>query len=193
MPLHIRQIGRAQLTSGQLSDIRELLVRSYTEYKGAYPDPAVWENYLREIRSAVDHPHIDGWIIAEQDRTMVGSVMIFRGSDRAYNRPELGIEHPIIRFLAVDPAARGRRIGQRLVEASLDYAARQGDAYLVLHTSDKMRSAIRLYERMGFSRAEQYDFHVGDTHVKSYCKPVHSNPRSKGKLNDRSEGFSLSI
>jgi len=180
MTLHIRQFRRDELTPGLRAAIRDLLVSSYWEYRNAYPDPSVWENYLRDIREAADNPHIEALILAEQDGAVVGNVMIFRGSDRAYGRPELGIEDPVIRFLAVSPAARGRGIGGRLVEASLEYAARRGDAYLVLHTSDKMRSAIRLYERMGFMRAEQYDFHVGDTHVKSYRKSVQPWPRSEG-------------
>lgn len=37
-------------------------------------------------------------------------------------------------------------------------ARARGAAYLGLHTMDVMRSAVRMYERMGFVRAPELDF-----------------------------------
>lgn len=48
----------------------------------------------------------------------------------------------------VEPAHRGRGIGGRLIRAALEQAARSGAERMVVHSSP---SAIRLYERAGFS------------------------------------------
>lgn len=50
----------------------------------------------------------------------------------------------------VVPQARGRRIGERLVQAVLDEAADRGASRVVLQVTSKNDPAIRLYERMGF-------------------------------------------
>jgi ribosomal protein S18 acetylase RimI-like enzyme len=44
------------------------------------------------------------------------------------------------------------------------------DSALGLHTSESMQVAMRLYERMGFVRAPEYDFSPGGGElVKAYC------------------------
>ena len=63
-----------------------------------------------------------------------------------------------IRFLAVDPLARGRGIGCLLVTACVERAREAGRARLLLHTSHWMAAAIRLYERLGFVREPRLDW-----------------------------------
>jgi ribosomal protein S18 acetylase RimI-like enzyme len=62
------------------------------------------------------------------------------------------------RMLAVSPAARGRGIGEALVEACLERARRHGFAAVVISTVWDMRAAHRLYARMGFHRAPERDW-----------------------------------
>lgn len=52
--------------------------------------------------------------------------------------------------LAVDEKARGRGLGNLLSVAAIDWARAQGARKLVLVSSTKLRSALRLYERLGF-------------------------------------------
>jgi GNAT superfamily N-acetyltransferase len=61
-----------------------------------------------------------------------------------------------LRLLAVDASARGRGVGQALVEACIA-RARALDRPLLLHTTQFMTSAARLYERMGFVRLAERD------------------------------------
>lgn len=63
-----------------------------------------------------------------------------------------------IRFLAVDPAARGRGVAEALVRWAMARAEAQGRARLLLHTTDHMHTAQRLYERLGFVRAPELDW-----------------------------------
>lgn len=61
------------------------------------------------------------------------------------------------RMLAVDPAARGRGVGARLVAAMVARARADGADALVLSSLPEMVEAHRLYERLGFVRTPDRD------------------------------------
>jgi putative acetyltransferase len=52
--------------------------------------------------------------------------------------------------MAVTPAARGRGIGRRLIEAVIDRARELGAVTLFLGSSTKLPNAVHLYEAFGF-------------------------------------------
>lgn len=56
------------------------------------------------------------------------------------------------RLLAVDPAARGRGIGELLTRHVLDLARQRGLDRVVMNSGPEMLGAHRLYDRMGFQR-----------------------------------------
>lgn len=62
------------------------------------------------------------------------------------------------RMLAVAPSARGRGVGEALTRAVLDRARTLGLRRVVLSSLDGMRSAHRLYERLGFTRLPERDW-----------------------------------
>jgi ribosomal protein S18 acetylase RimI-like enzyme len=62
------------------------------------------------------------------------------------------------RMLAVSPAARGRGVGEALTRRVLDRAVELGLTGVVLSSSESMRSAHRLYERLGFYRTPDLDW-----------------------------------
>lgn len=62
------------------------------------------------------------------------------------------------RMLAVTPAARGRGIGLALVRWCIEKARTQGHRALVLSSLDRMHTAHRLYERIGFTRMPERDW-----------------------------------
>lgn len=168
MSIEIHTLNTDELSLEAKEVVRSLLVKSYSQYELDYKDPEIWKNYITEIQNSVEHPAIDKIIVAKEADEIVGSVYLFIGSEQAYNKPELNIKGPIFRLLAVDPEKRGKRIAQRLVEACITYTKSLDHEELVLHTSDNMASAVKLYERMGFVRAAEYEFNVGDILVKSY-------------------------
>ncbi|MFS8198698.1 GNAT family N-acetyltransferase [Streptomyces sp. CWNU-52B] len=64
-----------------------------------------------------------------------------------------------IRMLAVAKEARGRGVGTSLVRACVERArATDGCASVVLSTQRTMRSAHRVYERLGFTRTPARDW-----------------------------------
>jgi len=56
--------------------------------------------------------------------------------------------------LAVTPSARRRGIGRLLVQTVIEYARDMGACKVTLVSNTKLRSALRLYESMGFTHAQ---------------------------------------
>ncbi|MEI5674775.1 MULTISPECIES: GNAT family N-acetyltransferase [unclassified Nocardioides] len=63
------------------------------------------------------------------------------------------------RMLAVSPAAQGRGVGRALVEQVLDRFRADGAAAVAMSSLREMTTAHRLYERLGFSRLPERDWH----------------------------------
>ncbi|RFU84781.1 GNAT family N-acetyltransferase [Streptomyces triticagri] len=62
------------------------------------------------------------------------------------------------RALAVAREARGRGVGEALVRACLDRARATGCTAVVLSTQETMRTAHRIYGRLGFARTPERDW-----------------------------------
>ncbi len=62
------------------------------------------------------------------------------------------------RMLAVSSAARGRGVGRALVEVCLRRSRELGYAGVRVSSMDRMTSAHRLYDRLGFVRAPEDDW-----------------------------------
>lgn len=157
-----------ELAEDEKETVRRLLVESYQQYESEYRDPQVWRDYMKDIISSVDNPHVDKILVAKNDQTILGSLQLFQSSEKAYDRPELQIFSPIIRLLAVHPSARGCGVAQALLKAGISYAKSLGAANLYLHTSDSMQKAIELYEWLGFKRDQTKEFNKSDILVKCY-------------------------
>jgi DNA-binding MarR family transcriptional regulator/N-acetylglutamate synthase-like GNAT family acetyltransferase len=88
--------------------------------------------------------------IAEVDGEPVGCVLCVRKDDATAQ----------LRLLLVDPRARGRGIGGRLIDECLRFARRAGYEEIVLWTNDVLHDARRLYERAGFELVDSGEHHA---------------------------------
>ena len=70
--------------------------------------------------------------------------------------------------LAVEPSAQGRGIGRILTKAVIEYSRDVGVWKVFLVSSTKLKSALRLYESMGFVHAplpEKLDYASADVYM----------------------------
>jgi len=65
----------------------------------------------------------------------------------------------MVRLLAVHPAYRGQGIDRALMEECIRRCRQSKVAVIGLHTTEVMDIARQMYERMGFERFPESDFH----------------------------------
>lgn len=63
-----------------------------------------------------------------------------------------------IRLLGVDPKSRGAGVGKALTNACLKLARDSGHSQVILHTTQAMQLAWKLYTKLGFERSQDLDF-----------------------------------
>jgi len=144
---------------GDREEIRDVTLAAFQEY--ATVMHAHWEGYRKGILNTLDDVKPAEPIVAEQDGAVAGAVLLYPPGT-VFTRPDgsrTTLQNPEARLLAVAPSARGRGIGEALLRECIRRARRSGAAALTLHTSDFMRAGKRMYERMGFVRAPELDFH----------------------------------
>ena len=110
--------------------------------------------HLRDVPGrADDHPVL----VAERDGRIVGSVTI-----TPYGSPqsELARDDELeFRYLAVATSAWGTGVARALVDAVEQHAATRGASWLVLCSIADNTRAGALYERLGFQRVPERDWH----------------------------------
>ncbi|GIO10976.1 N-acetyltransferase [Cohnella xylanilytica] len=156
-------------TENDREAVSAVTVSAYAQYEEPISATGRWQAYVEELRASAYEGYPFARIVAEtEEGEIVGSVQLFADSEAAYDDPELGIRSPIIRYLAVSPAARGRGVATLLLQESIRRSRARGADSVYLHTNDIMDAAIRLYERHGFRRAEDKDIRLGETLIKSF-------------------------
>ncbi|MFF8993053.1 GNAT family N-acetyltransferase [Streptomyces sp. NPDC014983] len=121
-----------------------IVQRNAVLYAAEYGWNAEYEGLVARIVAdfAQEHdPRNERVWIAEADGRPVGCVMCVRDDAPGAAR---------LRLLLVEPGARGRGVGDRLVGAVVEFAREAGYRELVLWTNDVLSSARRLYRRHGF-------------------------------------------
>ncbi len=72
-----------------------------------------------------------------------------------------------LRLLLVEPRARGRRLGARLVDRCLDFARAAGYTRIVLLTYDQLAAARRVYQAAGFTLDSEHPEDAFGQHMMS--------------------------
>jgi GNAT superfamily N-acetyltransferase len=135
-----------------------LTLSAYAEYAGALGP--MWPLYRDNIVQTLRRVAPAEQVVAERDGTLVGAVLLYPHGAPLPTQPEAGAlaGWPEVRLLAVPPAHRGQGIAEALMQECVRRARAAGAPGLTLHTTDLMRAAMRLYERMGFVREPTLDF-----------------------------------
>jgi GNAT superfamily N-acetyltransferase len=138
----------------ELEDISKILVAAYQEYKKFMPAER-WNEYrsdMVDVRSRVADSQL---IVAEVTDQIIGTVTLYpRGSNHGWPEGWAGV-----RLLAVRPDYRGHGFGRALMEECIRRCRELGIKTIGLHTTELMKVARDMYERIGFKRVPEYDFH----------------------------------
>jgi ribosomal protein S18 acetylase RimI-like enzyme len=133
-----------------VSDVERVapLFDAYRQFYGLAPDPELARQYLAERLSRGESVVL----LAER------AVGVSLGFVQMYPTfSSLRAARTFILYdLFVDPAARQRGVGRRLMEAAAEEARRRGAVSLVLSTAKTNHRAQRLYESLGWVRDEEF-------------------------------------
>ncbi|MBQ9664359.1 MAG: GNAT family N-acetyltransferase [Oscillospiraceae bacterium] len=136
-------------------DRREELIPLYEEYADmllktdpVFADSLAQQNYDEEIAHLEDKyaPPKGRIYLVCVDGKVAGCVGM---------KPSDG-EHAELKRLYVRPAYRGRNYGEQLIRRIMDDARASGYRWLRLDTLPGLRTALKLYRRMGFYEIEAY-------------------------------------
>jgi GNAT superfamily N-acetyltransferase len=143
-------------------------VAANAEFAPADPDgpyATSWARYLAEMADAATRAAQGVLLVAVEDGEVVGTVSLYLAPGSMQWRPD----DAMLRLLAVDPAARGRGIGQALLRACLERARAAGKRRMALHTTEWMASARAMYERAGFVREPEGDAELPGVTIIAYA------------------------
>ncbi|MBW3628920.1 MAG: GNAT family N-acetyltransferase [Gemmatimonadetes bacterium] len=137
--------------------IRAITFASYVEYASSM-EPGAWAALEQALVGALAAEGPAQRIVAERGGKLIGSVMLYPRAADAYVGAVAEAHWPELRILAVAPEARGHGVGEALVKECVRRAREAGASDLGLHTSQTMKAAVRMYERLGFVRVPDHDF-----------------------------------
>jgi GNAT superfamily N-acetyltransferase len=141
-----------QVVPDEFAEVARLTVEVYVDEGFIDRD----DSYVRELTDTRRRAREAEVWVAVEDGQVLGSVTFCPlGS---LFREIGGDDEGEFRMLAVRPEARGRGVGRALVELCLRRATELGYAGIRMSTMDRMVSAHRVYERLGFTRAPQDDW-----------------------------------
>jgi DNA-binding MarR family transcriptional regulator/GNAT superfamily N-acetyltransferase len=164
LPEHDRErlVGAMRTVEGLLSNKRgEIALRSHRpgdlgwvvhRHGALYAEEYGWDERFEALVAGIVAKfvkHFDAarercWI-AEIDGERVGAVLVVKQSRSTAK----------LRLLIVEPGARGRGLGRRLVEECIAFARAKGYRKLVLWTQSNLAAARAIYKQCGFRRVRK--------------------------------------
>ncbi len=131
-----------------------------------------WVHYQEKTLKTLQSPKPAELIVAEIDNKIVGSILLYPAGAECFKIQDKFFipDHPYIRLLSVVPSSRGLGVGSALVKECVRRARLTGSRAIILHTTEIMKVALGMYERMGFVRKPSLDFKTptGDDVIKGY-------------------------
>ncbi|WP_336027678.1 GNAT family N-acetyltransferase [Geodermatophilus sp. FMUSA9-8] len=124
---------------------------------GVYRDERLAsDEYQAELADVAGRAGRSQLLVTRDGGVVVGAVALVLKGD--FGEVTGSDDEAAFRMLVVDPAARGRGVGEALVRTCLDRARAAGKRLMVLSTDPRMTAAHRIYGRLGFTRLPERDW-----------------------------------
>lgn len=156
-PLTIRDLRPEEFEA-----LGRLMVEVYSHLEG-FPTPEEQPGYyelLAHIGRFTEKKDARVLVALSPENELVGGVVYF-GDMAEYGSggTATAVKNASgIRLLGICPRFRQQGAGRALTEACIRLAQEKGQTQVILHTTQPMQIAWRLYEQMGFLRSEDLDF-----------------------------------
>lgn len=145
--------------------IGELLVRVYSSLEG-FPKMSEQPSYydmLLNVGRLTENPDME-LLVAVTSQHKLAGVVVFVKDMKSYGSGGVATQVPNacgFRLLGVDPDYRGMGLGKQLTQYCIDKAKGSACDSLIIHTTQSMKQAWKMYEKLGFLRAQDLDFMQG--------------------------------
>lgn len=156
-PVNIRE-----MLPQESEPLGQLMLEVYSKLDGM-PSPKEQPAYYDMLANIGDFSNKKGakvLVAVSEDNDLLGGVVYFgdmseygSGGTATRERNASGI-----RLLGVAEKARGLGIGKLLTNACIQLAEGRRHPQIILHTTQAMVAAWKMYEHMGFERSEELDF-----------------------------------
>ena len=153
----------------EFNEIGDLLVNVYSQLQG-FPSPEEQPAYyerLQNVGKFIELPKTKLLVAITPEGTIGGAVVYFGDMSHYGSGGTATMETNAsgFRLLAVDPALRGQGLGKRLTETCIQLSRTENQDQLIIHSTKAMGLAWKMYENMGFVRAQDLDFKQGELDV----------------------------
>ena len=153
----------------EFEKVGKLMVQVYSQLEG-FPKESEQPNYykmLATVGELTNKPETELLVAVTLNNQIAGAVVFFgdmkyygSGGTATHEQHAAGF-----RLLAVDPLYRGQGVGKHLTMECIRKAKEKNLRQLIIHTTQAMQTAWRMYEAIGFKRSEDLDFMQGDLYV----------------------------
>jgi len=142
-----------EATEDDFPAVAKVTERSYEQYADRL-GPQRWNDYRAELTDIAGKAAAGAkTFIVLKDGEVAGAVSLYRNSPSDRPWPK---EWTFVRALAVAPEHRGNGIGQMLMKACIEQTQAWDAPVIFLRTAPYMKSAMALYESMGFEKNEEF-------------------------------------
>jgi ribosomal protein S18 acetylase RimI-like enzyme len=140
-----------EATRDEFAEAGRVTADAYREFVRDGDDD--WHEYLDHIADVEGRADRTTILVAVEEGRILGTATL-ELFDRVEpeDDPDLHPDEAHVRMVGVDPSARRRGIARALFERCFDLARAGGKTFMTLHTTERMATAQRMYEAMGFGR-----------------------------------------
>jgi len=156
-------------TLEEYHSIGALMVKVYSALDG-FPKPHEHPQYfemLANVGELTNKPETELLVAVSLKNDIAGAVVYFGDMSYYGSKGTATLEKNAagFRLLAVDDEYRGKGIGKALTLYCLEKAKNQKQSQMIIHTTNAMKPAWKMYEAIGFKRSDDLDFSQDDLKV----------------------------